>query len=149
MKLRLTQAVSAFSLLAAACGPLPEAPESDGEQFGHTAQMIRRERAIPNEYIVVLRDSAQEVRQQGAASIAQELVSLTSGRVLRTYEHSIHGFLANMSEAEARRTARFSPTGHTPGPVDVEALGAGPGHGDGYPRTLDLRRPGSDLPDRA
>ncbi|WP_223636056.1 S8 family serine peptidase [Corallococcus sp. EGB] len=103
MKLKLTQAVSVISLLAAACGPMPEGQEPASEQIGHTAQMIRRERAIPNEYIVVLRDSAQEVRQQGAANIAQELVSLTSGRVLRTYEHSIHGFLANMSEAEARR----------------------------------------------
>ncbi|MCY1045313.1 S8 family serine peptidase [Corallococcus sp. bb12-1] len=103
MKLKLTQAVSVISLLAAACGPMPEAQESDSEQFGHTAQMIRRERAIPGEYIVVLRDSTQEVRQQGAANIAREMVSLTGGRVLRTYEHTLHGFLANMSEAEAQR----------------------------------------------
>ncbi|RKH63777.1 S8 family serine peptidase [Corallococcus llansteffanensis] len=103
MKLKLTHAVSAISLLAAACGPMPEAQESDSEQFGHTAQMIRRERAIPGEYIVVLRDSQQEVRQQGAANIARELVSLNGGQVLRTYEHTIHGFLAKMSEAEAQR----------------------------------------------
>lgn len=103
MKLKLTQAVSVISLLAAACGPMPEAQESDSEQFGHSAQLLRRDRAIPGEYIVVLRDSTQEVRQQGAANIAQDMVSLTGGKVLRTYEHSIHGFLANMSEAEARR----------------------------------------------
>jgi subtilisin family serine protease len=103
MKLKLTQAVSAIFLLAAACGPMPEAQESDSEQLGHSAQMIRRARAVPNEYIVVLRDSSQEVRQQGAANISQELVSLTGGKVLRTYEHTIHGFLANMSEAEAQR----------------------------------------------
>lgn len=103
MKLKLTQAVSVISLLAAACGPMPEAQESDSEQFGHSAQLLRRDRAIPGEYIVVLRDSTQEVRQQGAVNIARDLVSLTGGRVLRTYEHSIHGFLANMSEAEARR----------------------------------------------
>jgi hypothetical protein len=103
MKLKLTQAVSAISLLAAACGPMPEAQESDSEQLGQSAQMIRRARAVPNEYIVVLRDSQQEVRQQGAASIAQEMASLTGGRVLRTYEHTIRGFLANMTEAEAQR----------------------------------------------
>ncbi|RKH68126.1 S8 family serine peptidase [Corallococcus aberystwythensis] len=103
MKLKLTQAVSALSLLAAACGPMPEAPESDGEQIGQTAQMIRRTRAVPGEYIVVLRDASQEVRQLGPANIAQELVSLNGGRVLRTYEHTIRGFLANMSEAEAQR----------------------------------------------
>lgn len=103
MKLKLTQAVSVISLLAAACGPMPEAQESDSEQLGQSAQMVRRDRAVPNEYIVVLRDASQEVRQQGAANIARELVSLAGGRVLRTYEHSIHGFLANMSEAEAQR----------------------------------------------
>ncbi|TSC23657.1 S8 family serine peptidase [Corallococcus sp. Z5C101001] len=103
MKLKLTQAVSVISLLAAACGPMPEAQESDSEQFGHSAQLLRRDRAIPGEYIVVLRDSTPEVRQQGAANIAQDMVSLAGGKVLRTYEHSIHGFLANMSEAEARR----------------------------------------------
>ncbi|QSQ22669.1 S8 family serine peptidase [Pyxidicoccus parkwayensis] len=103
MKLKLTQAVSVISLLAAACGPVPDAQETDSEQLGHSAQMIRRAQAVPNEYIVVLRDSTQEVRQQGAANIARELVSLNGGRVLRTYEHSIHGFLANMSEVEAQR----------------------------------------------
>ncbi|MFP2924780.1 S8 family serine peptidase [Pyxidicoccus sp. 3LG] len=103
MKLKLTQAVSVISLLAAACGPMPEAQESDSEQLGQTAQMIRRARAVPNEYIVVLRDSTQEVRQQGAVNIAQEMVSLNGGKVLRTYQHSIHGFLANMTESEARR----------------------------------------------
>ncbi|MCY1022521.1 S8 family serine peptidase [Pyxidicoccus sp. MSG2] len=103
MKLKLTQVVSAISLLAAACGPMPEAQEADSEQLGQSAQLIRRSRAVPNEYIVVLRDSTQEVRQQGAVSIAQEMVSLNGGKVLRTYEHTIHGFLANMSEAEANR----------------------------------------------
>src|SRR5262245_60001987 len=89
MKLKLTQVVSALSLLAAACGPMPEAQESDSEQLGHTAQMIRRARPVPNECIVVLRDATQDVRQQGAVNIAQELVSLNGGKVLRTYEHSI------------------------------------------------------------
>jgi subtilisin family serine protease len=103
MKLKLTQAVSAIFLLSAACGPMPEAQESDSEQLGHSAQMIRRARAVPNEYIVVLRDASPEVRGQGVANLSQELVSLTGGRVLRTYEHTLHGFLANMSEAEAHR----------------------------------------------
>ena len=103
MKLKLTQAVSAIFLLSAACGPMPEAQESDSEQLGQSAQLLRRARAVPNEYIVVLRDSSPEVRGQGVANISQELVSLTGGRVLRTYEHTIHGFLANMSEAEAHR----------------------------------------------
>jgi uncharacterized protein (DUF2126 family) len=60
-------------------------------------------------------------------------------------------FPVNAGEAEARRGARFAPSGHTPGPIDVSAwqasampftgpVGAlGPDAGE-YPRTLDLRR---------
>ena len=51
-------------------------------------------------------------------------------------------FPVNAGEAEARRGARFTPYGHSPGPVDPTtwqpAFMDGP---DGeYPRTLDLRR---------
>jgi uncharacterized protein (DUF2126 family) len=53
-------------------------------------------------------------------------------------------FPVNANEAEARRTSRFHPFGHTPGPLDAaraaavadHAAGIAPGH----PRTLDLRR---------
>jgi uncharacterized protein (DUF2126 family)/transglutaminase-like putative cysteine protease len=53
-------------------------------------------------------------------------------------------FPVNANEAEARRTSRFHPFGHTPGPLDParsaalsdHAAGIAPGH----PYTLDLRR---------
>jgi uncharacterized protein (DUF2126 family) len=45
-------------------------------------------------------------------------------------------FPANANEAEARRASRFSPSGHTPGRIEVADS-----RRDGeYPRTLDLRR---------
>ena len=47
----------------------------------------------------------------------------------------------NANEADARRTARFGTVGHTPGPVDVAGLEAELARLEGYPRTLDLRRP--------
>ena len=56
-------------------------------------------------------------------------------------------FPVNANEAEARRASRFSVNGHTPGPVDIGALGAAVaaagdlgGQSLEYPRTLDLRR---------
>ncbi len=49
--------------------------------------------------------------------------------------HSYAAFPVNANEAEARRRARFSPTGHTPGPMP-EPQGAGSFE---HPRTLDLR----------
>ncbi len=43
---------------------------------------------------------------------------------------------ANANEAEARRVSRFTPLGHTPGPITLPETDR-----DGeYPRTLDLRR---------
>jgi uncharacterized protein (DUF2126 family) len=59
------------------------------------------------------------------------------------YEH----FPVNANEAEARRASRFSPMGHTPGPVDIDALIAVSPISEApatqsldYPWTLDLRR---------
>ncbi|GAA1657223.1 DUF2126 domain-containing protein [Microbacterium flavum] len=56
----------------------------------------------------------------------------------RAYEHPP----VNANEAEARRSGRFEPRGHTPGRFDVAAAreaGARAASPD-YPRTLDLRR---------
>jgi uncharacterized protein (DUF2126 family) len=49
----------------------------------------------------------------------------------------------NANEADSRRVNRFETIGHTPGPIDVDALDrmAAAGGGREYPRTLDLRRP--------
>jgi len=85
------------------------------------------------------------------APLVFDLIDRWSGRSLGgcTYHVSHPGgrsyerLPVNANEAEARRSSRFDPNGHTPGAVDVGAL-------DGaintsrvdreYPRTLDLRR---------
>ncbi|WP_374976738.1 DUF2126 domain-containing protein [Microbacterium trichothecenolyticum] len=56
----------------------------------------------------------------------------------RAYEHPP----VNANEAEARRSGRFEPRGHTPGAFDVAAARAAGRRAatPDYPRTLDLRR---------
>jgi uncharacterized protein (DUF2126 family)/transglutaminase-like putative cysteine protease len=49
-------------------------------------------------------------------------------------------FPVNANEAEARRASRFSPDGHTPGPIDLTTTNRPVIGGTEYPHTVDLRR---------
>jgi uncharacterized protein (DUF2126 family) len=57
---------------------------------------------------------------------------------------SFDAFPVNANEAEARRTSRFFPFGHTAGSVRVPAAEENPE----FPLTLDLRRPPPGAADR-
>lgn len=86
-----------------------------------------------------------------------DLVDRWAGRSLGGFTHhvthpggiSYDSFPVNAAAAESRRAARFVVGGHTPGPIDVDALPdprsvLGPAVTD-FPVTLDLRRfPGTD-----
>ncbi|WNG56079.1 S8 family serine peptidase [Archangium gephyra] len=105
MKLKLSRALFTCSLLGvAACGgPLPEEegilPSKD---VGQMAQLLRKPRAIPGEYIVVLREDVKDVALRGSPDVAREMVAARGGQVLHTYDRALKGFWAKMSEAQVR-----------------------------------------------
>jgi len=105
MKLKLTQTLFTCSLLGlAACGePMPEQEQViESKEVGQMAQLLRKQNAVPDEYIVVLRDDVKSVARRGAADIAREMASARGGEVLSSYEHALKGFAVRMPEARVR-----------------------------------------------
>jgi subtilisin family serine protease len=105
MKLKLSRALFTCSLLGvAACGgPLPEEEGVvPSKEVGQMAQLLRKPKAIPDEYIVVLHEDVKGVALRGSAEVARELVEARGGQVLHTYERALKGFWVKMSEAQVR-----------------------------------------------
>jgi Tol biopolymer transport system component len=70
----------------------------------HAPQTIRRhERAVPNSYIVVLKD---EAAAGGVRTPAAQLSHAHGGRLAAIYEHALKGFSVQLSEAAAQALAR-------------------------------------------
>jgi subtilisin family serine protease len=99
MRYTRTRALLA-ALLLSACGA-PEAPFSSKEPIAsaQVSQLLRNERAIPGQYIVVLKEDVERDLPDGAASIAQELAARHEGTVLFTYEKALKGFAVRMPSA--------------------------------------------------
>ena len=66
------------------------------------AEILRSQRPVVGQYIVVLRDDLMTAAGEPVASVAQSMARSSAGRVLATYEHSLRGFAARMSEARAK-----------------------------------------------
>jgi subtilisin family serine protease len=72
------------------------------QEIAQMAQLLRGTRAIPGEYIVVLKSDLKQVAQRGASAIAQEMASQHGGQVFHTYEHALKGFAVRMPEARVQ-----------------------------------------------
>lgn len=65
----------------------------------------------------------------------------TTYRFDRSVRRNYERFPVNANEADGRRTSRFGIVGHSAGTIDVAGIEAEMARLEGYPRTLDLRRP--------
>jgi subtilisin family serine protease len=66
-------------------------------------KFFKKEKPIPNEYIVVLKDYAADPRGDDSLAeyIANDLAGAHKGKVKKVYKHALHGFSIQMSEADA------------------------------------------------
>jgi len=127
MKLKLTRTLLTCSILGvAACGePMSEqeAQVIESKEVGQVAQLLRKPKSIPDEYIVVLRDDVKTMAGVRAATVAQEMAAPRGGQVFKAYEHALKGFAVRMPEARVRellsdpRVAYIEENGY------VEAIG--------------------------
>jgi subtilisin family serine protease len=103
---RISSASSLFLLAAvagAAAGCAVEEGAEPAPPLSSSAQLLRVEGAVAGEYIVVLRDDDSSIKAEPAAVVSAELAGSVGAEVLFTYQHSIKGFAARMSEADAKR----------------------------------------------
>lgn len=69
------------------------------------ANFLRTAKAVPEQYIVVLKDEAVAQHRLAMPQLASQLASSQSLQLLRTYEHALHGFVVHGPEQQAMALA--------------------------------------------
>jgi hypothetical protein len=96
-------ALLAFFALAA-CGPGFEEAAQDGSALSTQGKLLRAQRAVPGEYIVVFNESPG-LGHEGVTATADTLSAVHGGQVMRTYGHALKGYWAKMTQAQAQALA--------------------------------------------
>ncbi|MFL5357210.1 Ig-like domain-containing protein [Archangium sp.] len=85
----------------------PRSARPGGKAFVAGTRLLKTEKAFPGRYIVVLEDNVAsasfQAPAQHVASAASALASLHGAQVGQVFSHSLPGFVATMTEADARR----------------------------------------------
>lgn len=76
-----------------------------GVAFAQQAEILTPENAIPDQYIVVLHDEEPARAKMSVANLARSIVAARGGRITRTYERVLKGFVVAMSPQAARLLA--------------------------------------------
>ena len=122
----LSAIMAAASLTVMACNVEPSAetastPHTRAAELRpeHAGKFRRSTHAVEGQYIVVLEPGAY----QDAREVAQELARTYRGQVGRVYRHALRGFLAHMSEADAKALAEDSRVRYVEENGTVQAMG--------------------------
>jgi subtilisin family serine protease len=93
------------SLCVAACG-IDLSSETD-VPVETSAKFLRSSDPVKDEYIVVLATevNGQSLETQDARELARELTDLYRGQTIQVYRHALRGFVAQMSEVDAKELA--------------------------------------------
>jgi subtilisin family serine protease len=104
---RIKQAAYTFSFLAlTACGGMESQDVQVDElrqEIGQVAQLLKAQRPIPGQYIVVLKDDLKTVAMAGPEAIGQEMALKHGGQVFHTYRAALKGFAIRMPEARVQQ----------------------------------------------
>jgi subtilisin family serine protease len=86
-------------LCAAALCAFAFTPQLTQGQGGNQGKLRKVNKAIPNQYVVVLRDDTPKA---GVAALANKLAHAHGGNLRHVYQHALKGFSVQMPEAAAR-----------------------------------------------
>jgi serine protease len=93
-------------LLLGACGPEAGLPVENTEVVATTAQLVRAQAPIRDQYVVLLSQPSEGKALASVSAVAEELAARHGGRVLHVYEHALRGFTVRMTETQALALAR-------------------------------------------
>jgi serine protease len=104
-----------------ACGPASEPQQTQQSQVvtRTQGQFLKSDRAIPGEYIVVLKEKPAP-GLTAMSSVAASLVQQHGGKVQETYQHALRGFVLLGTEAQARALAHNPNVAYVQENAEVE-----------------------------
>ena len=107
--MRLFSAIVTLSLSCltalTACGPLPEAGESD-LPLASGQSALRSGDIIPGQYIVVLKDGVAGEANVNARAVAEEHAQRHGGQLKHVYQHALKGYAIQLDKGQAEALAR-------------------------------------------
>jgi aqualysin 1 len=125
MTVTRTLSIALFFALASIFVPPPTTKADDAEKFYYSAN------PVPDRYLVVFNDDPSNELPDVIANDARSLSGIYGGKIRAVFDTSIKGYLAEMSESEARHLARDARVKYVEqdGVVNAEDMVPNPGWG--------------------